>query len=83
MKNGIVMALVATLFSLGTAQADVLKPGPGFDRVGAVSVEPQRMPDNVKTQVAPGEGTTHGAIHSPERKREMARRLVWLMLSAR
>lgn len=80
MKKAMMLTLVA-LFNLGAAQADALKPNPGFDRVGMVAdkgfaSQPARF-------AAPGEGRRSGEAVSPERKREMARRLVWLMLSAR
>jgi len=80
MKKAMMLTLVA-LFNLGVAQADTMKPNPGFDRVGMIAdksivSQPTRF-------VAPGEGRRADEAVSPERKREMARRLVWLMLSAR
>jgi hypothetical protein len=80
MKKAMMLTLVA-LFNLGVAHADTVKPNLGFDRVGMtadkdVTAQPARF-------TAPGEGRRSDEAVSPERKREMARRLVWLMLSAR
>ena len=87
MKIGTMM-MVAALFNLGMAHAETVKPDPGFDRVGMVSSEKQRflgqrgrMLDDAQLKAAPGE--SEEATNYPARKREMARRLVWLMLSAR
>lgn len=84
------MMVMAGLFSLGAAHADALKPNPGFDRVGMASGDSQRLPgersrtaDGARFSAAPGEGAEPGVANYPARKREMARRLVWLMLSAR
>lgn len=69
--------LVAGLFVVGAHAASV-DTRPGFDRVGAASDKPLAV--QTVRPVAPGEDR-HAV--SPERRREMARRLVWLMLSAR
>ena len=89
MKIGTMM-MVAALFNLGVAHAETVKPSLGFDRVGMVSSEKQRLTgershtaDGAQFKVAPGEGAEPSAANYPARKREMARRLVWLMLSAR
>lgn len=71
--------LMASLF-LGSAHAEV-GSAPGFDRVGAVAGKPAAT--QPLRQVAPGEDRRSDNAVSPERRREMARRLVWLMLSAR
>lgn len=89
MKSGtlLMMAVVFNLgvTSLGVARADALQPGPGFDRVGRVDVngshpaaKPGARPTRVST--APDGG---GVADYPARKREVTRRLLWLMLSAR
>ncbi|MCA1926761.1 MAG: hypothetical protein LDL16_10865 [Thiobacillus sp.] len=72
--------LLAGLFMNG-AHAASADPRPGFDRVGltgdkSVAAQPVR-------QVAPGEDRRADHAVSPEHRRELARRLVWLMLSAR
>ena len=92
MKNGTMMAIaMVALFNLGLAQAEPLKPRPGFDRVGMVSAdnpqlagERRHSADGARFKLAPGEGATESnTTRLAERKREMARRLVWMMLSAR
>lgn len=80
MKKAMMLTLLA-LFNLGAAQADALKPNPGFDRVGMVA--DKRIVSQPTRFAAPGEGRRADETVLPERKREMARRLVWLMLSAR
>lgn len=92
MKTG-TMIMMAALFNLGVgvAQAEPLKPRPGFDRVGMVSVDKQqtvgersRSADSARFKTAPGEANSDSnTTQYAERKREMARRLVWMMLSAR
>jgi hypothetical protein len=82
------MVMMVALINLGTAHADSLKPGLGFDRVGMVSAEKHRVPGErsagaARFSEAPGEAVDAQAGNYPARKREMARRLVWLMLSAR
>jgi hypothetical protein len=89
MKIG-TMVMVAALFNLGVAHAETVKPSLGFDRVGMVSSEKQRLAgershtaDSAQFKAAPGEDAEPSVANYPARKREMARRLVWLMLSAR
>lgn len=89
MKIG-TMVMMAALFNLGVAHAEAVKPSLGFDRVGMVSSEKQRLvgershtADGAQFKAAPGEDAEPSAANYPARKREMARRLVWLMLSAR
>jgi hypothetical protein len=82
MKIGTMVAMAA-LFNLGLAHAETVKPNPGFDRVGLASAAPQRMADRAQLKAAPGENAESSVADYPARKREMARRLVWLMLSAR
>lgn len=79
---------LASLAILGTAHADALKPGPGFDRVGVAAFPTQHTADTgtappIRLSGAPGESTDASVASYPARKREMARRLMWLMLSAR
>ena len=80
MKNW-TMAMMAGLMSVGVAQADSTQPSLGFDRVGQVSAAATST-EGTRLKAAPGEATEQ-AIALQARKREMARRLVWLMLSAR
>ena len=80
MKKAMLLALVA-LFNLGVAHAETVKPNLGFDRVGMVA--DKSLASQPARFAAPGEGRRADETVSPERKREMARRLVWLMLSAR
>lgn len=77
MDARILLPLVTSLV-IGTAHAAGADTSPGFDRVGHAAAVPASV-----HAAAPGE--TRRAKHevSPERQREMARRLVWLMLSAR
>jgi hypothetical protein len=79
----IAMILMALMFNLGVAHAETVKPSPGFDRVGLASAGQQRNAVTAPLKVAPGESADADAAKYPERKREMARRLLWLMLSAR
>ncbi|HQT00554.1 MAG: hypothetical protein B7Y26_09015 [Hydrogenophilales bacterium 16-64-46] len=72
--------LVAGLF-MGSAHAASVDTRPGFDRVGLTSNKPVAV--QTVRQVAPGEDRRADQAVSPEHRREMARRLVWLMLSAR
>jgi hypothetical protein len=81
MKIG--MMMMALVFNLGVAHAETVKPPPGFDRVGLASAGQQRSTATAQLNTAPGESAEPEAARYPERKREMARRLVWLMLSAR
>lgn len=81
MKIG--MMMMALVFNLGVAHAESVKPNPGFDRVGLASAGSQRSAVTAQLKTAPGESAEPGVAQYPERKREMARRLVWLMLSAR
>jgi len=82
MKIGM-MIMMALLFNLGVAHAETVKPTPGFDRVGMASAAQQRTTLATQLKAAPGESDEPDAARYSERKREMARRLVWLMLSAR
>jgi hypothetical protein len=75
--------MMALVFSLGVAHAETVKPTPGFDRVGMASAAQQQSAVTVRLKAAPGESADTGDASYAERKREMARRLVWLMLSAR
>jgi hypothetical protein len=82
MKIGM-MVMMALAFNLGVAHAESVRPTPGFDRVGMASAAQQRNAVTAQLKAAPGEGAESGDANYSERKREMARRLVWLMLSAR
>ncbi|MGK2951756.1 MAG: hypothetical protein ACSLEZ_05125 [Thiobacillus sp.] len=89
MKIGMMMAMTV-LFNLGIAHAGTAQPNPGFDRVGVASSDRQRLAgernptaDIARFKAAPGESAEASVTNYPARKREMARRLVWLMLSAR
>ncbi len=77
------MMTMALVFNLGVAHAEAVKPAPGFDRVGMASAAQQRSAVTTQFKAAPGESVQPGESGYSERKREMARRLVWLMLSAR
>ena len=89
MKYGLVMMMVA-MMGAGAAQADTVKPNLGFDRVGLVSADMKNTLGNRQASArftrfndAPGEGRMAGEDGLSARKAELARRLVWLMLSAR
>ena len=82
MKIGMIMACVA-LLNLGAAHAETIKTRPDFDRVGLAAAESPSTAGNGRLKSAPGENAAPDAAYQTERKREMARRLVWLMLSAR
>ena len=89
MKYGLVMMMVA-MMGAGAAQADTVKPTLGFDRVGLVSADMKQTLGNRQASArftrfndAPGEGRMAGEDGLSARKAELARRLVWLMLSAR
>ncbi len=76
------MVMTAALLAVGTAHAaGMADSGPGFDRVGRVAAEKPQTPG--ERSAAPGESIETSVTSYPARKREMARRLVWLMLSAR
>ena len=77
MKTGM-MVMMAVVLNLGVAHAESAPPSPGFDRVGLMPSNTQPTSGSAQFKAAPGEGADHQA-----RKRELARRLVWLMLSAR
>lgn len=92
------LMIAVALMSANLAYADTVKPGPGFDRVGMVSGESQRplgernplraTPEVLRVEVrdkayAPGESLHRSESGYQARKSEMARRLVWMMLSAR
>lgn len=83
MKTALMIATTAMLVSLGVAHAETVKAGPDFDRVGLASNKPQPGTHGALSKPAPGEPAEPGAADYPTRKREMARRLLWLMLSAR
>lgn len=72
-------SLLACGLLLGAAHAESA-PSTGFDRVGLASDRPAATQT---AQTAPGEARRTDGAALPERRREMARRLVWLMLSAR
>lgn len=82
MKIG-TMVMMAVLLNMGVAHAEPLKPSPGFDRVGLVSANAAQTSNSAQIKAAPGEGADQSITDHQARKREMARRLVWLMLSAR
>lgn len=82
MKIGIVVMMVVVL-NLGVAHAESASPSPGFDRVGLASANTQPTSGGAQFKAAPGEGADQSAADHQARKRELARRLVWLMLSAR
>lgn len=89
MKSGTLL-MVAALLNFGVANAgavhaDTLEPGPGFDRVGRVGTsvpQPAGKPGIKPVRLAAA-ADGGGVADYPARKREMARRLLWLMLSAR
>ncbi len=72
--------LLTLVFLTGGTHAASHNDTPGFDRVGAANLRPASA--QTVAQAAPGE-THAGTAALLERRREMARRLVWLMLSAR
>ena len=78
----VTLVMMAVLFNIGVAQAESAKPVLGFDRVGLASAHTQSAAENIQSKAAPGEGADQDTSLQA-RKREMARRLVWLMLSAR
>ena len=89
MKYGLVMMMVA-MMGAGAAQADTVKPKLGFDRAGLVSADMktalgkrQMSAIHTRFSVAPGEDRMAGEDGLSARKAELARRLVWLILSAR
>lgn len=73
-------SLLACGLFMGAAHAGSA-PGAGFDRVGLAGDKPAAA--QPARQAAPGEARRVDGDSLPERRREMARRLVWLMLSAR
>lgn len=73
-------SLLACGLFMSAAQA-AGAPAAGFDRVGLAGDKPAAV--QPERQAAPGETRRVGDDVLPERRREMARRLVWLMLSAR
>lgn len=78
--NKLTLSLLLSGLLLGSAHAET-NASPGFDRVGLASDKPAlTQPARV---AAPGENRRADNQVMPERRREMARRLVWLMLSAR
>ncbi len=79
MKSGMLVMMVL-LLNTSVAHAESVKPALGFDRVGLASNHALSAADNAQAKTAPGE---HADQALQARKREMARRLVWLMLSAR
>ena len=82
MKIG-TMVMMAVVLNLGVAHAESVSPSPGFDRVGLASVNATQAPGSAPFKVAPGEGADPSAAGLQARKHELARRLVWLMLSVR
>lgn len=82
MKIG-TMVMMAVGLNLGLAHAESVSPSPGFDRVGLAPVNAIQEPGRAQSRAAPGEDDEQGLTDHQVRKREMARRLVWLMLSAR
>ncbi len=87
MKYSLIVLMMAML-GAGSAQAESVKPG--FDRVGLVTADMKRPfgehrsgLSKVRFNAAPGEGNRVGEEPLPKRRMELARRLVWLMLSAR
>ena len=76
------MVMMAVLLNMAAAQAEPVNPKLGFDRVGLASPVTQATTENTLSKEAPGESADQSSSHQA-RKREMARRLVWLMLSAR
>lgn len=78
----VALGMMVMLLNLGTAHAEPVKPLQGFDRVGVASSHVRPAAVDTPPTAAPGEGADQGSSHHA-RKREMARRLVWLMLSAR
>jgi hypothetical protein len=87
MNYTVILSMVAML-GAGQAAAESVKPG--FDRVGLVSADfrhDQRPNHSGLSQArftaARGEGNALRADSLPQRRVELARRLVWLMLSAR
>ncbi len=75
--------VVAAMLSWGSAHASGAKPGPASDKGEQLLPHSQRMNDPVEARLAPGEAKTPDTDILAARKREMARRLLWLMLSAR
>ena len=82
MKLG-TMVMTVVVLNMGAAHAETVPPSPGFDRVGLASANATRPSGSAPFKAAPGEGADQSATDLPARKRELARRLVWLMLSAR
>lgn len=82
MKIGM-MVMMAVVLNLGVAHAESVSPSPGFDRVGLASANATQASGSAQFKAAPGEGADPSAAGLQARKRELARRLVWLMLSAR
>lgn len=78
--NKLTLPLLMAGLVVGSAHAEV-STSPGFDRVGLMNDKPAAV--QVTRQIAPGEDRRTDNAATPERRREMARRLVWLMLSAR
>lgn len=73
--------LLAAVLWMGSAQATSVGNASGYDRVGVPAS--RSVPLRAAQQTAPGESGRERQAVAPERRREMARRLVWLMLSAR
>tara|TARA_R110002049_G_scaffold262670_3_gene438739 strand:+ start:288 stop:527 length:240 start_codon:yes stop_codon:yes gene_type:complete len=79
MKIGM-MVMMIMLLNTGVTHAESVKPALGYDRVGLAASQTVPTANNIQAKTAPGE---HADQALQARKREMARRLVWLMLSAR
>ena len=77
------MVMMAGVLNLGLAHAESVSPSPGFDRADLTSVNTPQAPGRAQSRAAPGEDDEQGLTDHQVRKREMARRLVWLMLSTR
>jgi hypothetical protein len=80
-KQMMMAAMCVAMLGTALAQAEPAKPGPGFDRVGLVSADLKQTPH--AQSYGPGEGHSAADNALSARKTELARRLVWLMLSAR
>jgi len=77
----LILSLLVASFMIGSALAAPSGNSPGFDRVGHLGEKTVAVPTS--RQIAPGEDRHADNAATPERRREMARRLLWLMLSAR
>jgi hypothetical protein len=78
--NKLTLSLLLSSLLLGNAHAES-GVSPGYDRVGLAGDKPALV--QATRMAAPGESRRDDTAATPDRRREMARRLVWLMLSAR